>query len=118
MRKRKHIPRWKRIILTERDWPTSLSLPLNVDCPAGAGRILIGSDEGGSWDWDLIRGPSGKCYYLKACRVGFPADPLAKAVCLTPAEALDFAIVQCINPQLIKDVKREEDHQTRSSRRI
>jgi hypothetical protein len=77
-------------------------------CPLGSKSIHSGSDEGNSWNWELLRGPAGRAYYLKAWRVApaSPSGPEAEAVRLSPVEALQFAIRQAIAPQLLKDAKQ------------
>jgi hypothetical protein len=104
------IPAWKRIILTQRDWPTHLRLPLDSVIPPKATQVMGGSDEGNSWDWKLKRDPSGKFYHLQAWLVSAPRrfDSETKSVKLTPAEALQLCIRQCIPPELLAGSRRRK----------
>jgi hypothetical protein len=106
--KKTTMPAWKRIILTKKDWPANLKLPLKHRVPPSAESICGGHDEGQTWEWELWRSSTGDSYYLHVC-LGRRWREYDRrfAARLTPQEALQLVRTSWMPLIIEADARRQ-----------
>lgn len=98
---------WKSIVLTTGLWPRTLDIPQRAKVPPGSKSLLCLSTDNEDWDYQLIRGPGGRSYYLRVWAGDYKGeqwdDPTAPAARLTPSEAFRFAVVNMVPAEILED---------------
>jgi hypothetical protein len=102
---------WKTIVLTTATWPPTLDVPQRAKVPPGSKSLLGRCTEDEEWDYQLLRGPGGRGYYLRVWRWDykgskFDEDPAAPAARLTPEEAYQFCVTNLLPQEVIQDFTR------------
>ena len=105
---KKPVQNWKSIVLTTGLWPRTLVVPQHAKIPRSSKRLLALVTENEDWDYELIRGPKGRAYYLRAWPLDhkgerYDEDFAAPAARLTPAEAFRFAVANLVPKEILED---------------
>ena len=100
---------WKRIVLTQREWPVGLVVPRPDTMPKDAEILREMPDWGQRFCFYLFRNRRKAKYYFRAwpiaegnCRSSTDFD----CVILNPVEAMRLLILQEVDPKLAEDVRR------------
>lgn len=98
---------WKSIVLTSGHWPRTLVVPQRTKVPPGSQSLLCLCTDDEEWDYQLIRGPGGRAYYLRVWPWDYKGeqwqDDETPAARLTPKEAFRFAVANLVPIELLED---------------
>ena len=99
---------WKSIVLTTGLWPRTLVIPQRAKIPPGSKSLLGLCTEDEKWDYELLRGPNGRAYYLRVWLWDYKGEKFdenftAPAARLTPQEAFRFAVANLVPREILED---------------
>ena len=105
---KKPIQDWKSIVLTTGLWPRTLVVPQRTKIPPGSKSLLCLCTVNEEWDYQLLRGPGGRAYYLRVWPWDYKGEMFdenfaSPAARLTPAEAFRFAVANLVPREILED---------------